>query len=152
MVLEEMRSRLIGALIGLARSTEGNEHLVNDGTASLVLAGLRAAASEDDAGMEEMLRLVTEEKRRMVPDCFYCACPCGRTSDYDLSQLQKLPEDLHRLKMQILTAITDAAASSNGYRRSQQEVFYLSLFAVGMEDWDADQLRTVLQRAENLKK
>ena len=152
MVREEMRSRLIGALIGLARATEGNEHLVNEGTAKLVMEGLCAARSADTAGMEQMLPRITEEKRRMVPDCFYCACPCGRTSDYNMTWLKKLPEDLRQLKLQILETITDAAEHSKAYSGSDHEVFYLALFAVGMEDWDADQLRTVLQRAENLKK
>lgn len=37
-----LRSRLTGALIGLARATEGNEHLLSGSTAAVTLEGLFA--------------------------------------------------------------------------------------------------------------
>ena len=38
----ELQDKLTGALIGLARATEGNEHVVSDSTAAVIVEGLFA--------------------------------------------------------------------------------------------------------------
>ena len=36
----ELQDKLTGALIGLARATEGNQHVVSDSTAAVIVEGL----------------------------------------------------------------------------------------------------------------
>ena len=55
----ELQDKLTGALIGLARATEGNEHVVSDSTAAVIVEGLFAIGM-DDWGMEELLPIVLE--------------------------------------------------------------------------------------------
>ena len=66
----QLRDKLTGALIGLARSTENNEHLLSDSIADVVIKGLSATQINANADTEMLLHLmdrVDEEKRKMVP-------------------------------------------------------------------------------------
>lgn len=146
-----LRDKLIGALIGLARATDGSEHLITPSATAVVIESLTATQSDrqaDDQVLEALLSRVDEEKQKMVPDCFLCANPCGRTSAYDLRWLQRADADVRALKSRILNAIHCLAASAP--KNCDDKIFYKALVVVGMDDYTAADLLPVVLGVEEL--
>lgn len=82
-----LQDQLTGALIGLARSTDGNEWALKDSTAAIVVEGLFATLTNvnfDNEALQRLIDRVEEEKARLIPDCAVCASPCGKNNDYDI--------------------------------------------------------------------
>ncbi|MBR6684279.1 MAG: hydroxylamine reductase, partial [Firmicutes bacterium] len=79
--LATLRAELFGALIGLSRATFGNEDLITPSTFAVVVEGLSSGELDADQ-ISDLIRRVNEEKYKLVPSCFYCSSPCGRTSNY----------------------------------------------------------------------
>ena len=84
---QRQRDALLGALVGLARSTV-NEPKTED-TDRVLAAGLRLAAEPNavESALLRMTDIVEAEKHRVAPNCAACAMPCGNTSNYDLVRL-----------------------------------------------------------------
>ena len=78
------QDRLVGALIGLSRAVDNNEHLITPDTNAALLRALTAATP---AECEAALTALQQQKRLLVPNCFDCASPCGRTADCDFPAL-----------------------------------------------------------------
>lgn len=89
---QRQRDTLLGALVGLARSTV-NEPKTED-TDRILAAGLRLAADPrpSRARCSGMTDIVEAEKHRVAPNCAACAMPCGNTSNYDLARLWGAPQ------------------------------------------------------------
>ena len=65
-----MQDKLTGALIGLARATDNNEHLVEESTNQLFLEGLFATLTNfnfDGEAFHRLLGRVDAQKRRLGP-------------------------------------------------------------------------------------
>lgn len=135
--MNSLKSKLLGELIGLARATDGNEHLITDSSTEAVLTCLHAFP-DSEAALMPYLKMVDTAKRNMVPDCFLCANPCGKNSAFDLADLNRDPENLRRRKYRILEILQQLPAGS------KPEYLYKALIAVGTEDLDADILDTIL--------
>lgn len=139
------QDRLTGALIGLARATDGNEHLIRPSSTAVIVNCLSAMLTEDFPP-EILLEQVEQEKRKMVPDCFLCANPCGKNSDYDLRQLQNTPEEVRDLKYLLLhgsrslALCAQQAARLGHHDDAVDRFFYKVLILIGMEGWEADAL------------
>ena len=135
---QRQRDVLLGALVGLARSTV-NEPKTED-TDHVLAAGLRQAANADAAeeALARMTRIVETEKHRVAPNCATCTMRCGNTDNYDLARALKLR--MLRCVFQLAQGRPDAAA---------QEVIDQDLFVLA-EDWDETLLLPVVQRAEAL--
>ena len=88
------RQKILSSLIGLARAVEGNEGKLDGETDRLVCTALSAIAEEkiSSDAVDYILSALRKEKKRIAPDCFFCASPCGRTDDPDLSALSDSPE------------------------------------------------------------
>ena len=148
-----LQDKLTGALIGLARATENNEHLVVDSTNQLFLEGLFATLTNVNFDPETFYRMLDwceVEKRRMVHNCYTCACPCGRNEDYDLENLWNADEDSRSLRSLILFGIRGVAAYAYhawvlGYKDDSIYKFIRkALFAVGRDDWGMDLLLPIV--------
>lgn len=137
----EYADRLLGELIGLARATDGNAHLITDGSTAVIRKSLAALDTLDAAGLEALLWQVEAEKRRMVPNCFCCAAPCGRNNAYDLRQLQQEEPERRERKQQLLTALGALAA---GETAENTHIYYKALIAVGIEGIDLSILDDIL--------
>ena len=128
--------QLAGEMIALARITDGNEHLINPDSTAL----LRKCLEDMDAGCadtEELIRRIGEEKRKMVPDCFLCANPCGKTFPFDL---EEIPEgQVRELKL----AILDALCRNPQVR---EELLYLSLTVIGLSGYEREDLVPILEK------
>lgn len=144
---QRQRDLLLGALVGLARSTI-NEPKTED-TDRVLAAGLRLAAdlaAQEDA-LLRMTRIVATEKHRVAPNCATCTMRCGNTDDYDLARLWTAPEAIRALKLRLLQCVFLLAQGRPDAQA--QEVIDQDLFVLA-EDWDEDLLLPVVQRAEAL--
>lgn len=141
--------RLTGTLIGLARATEGNDHMVTDSTVAVMLEALAATAPDANCSANTLLSLLNQaeaEKQKLVPECYRCASPCGRTKNYDLRQLQKEAADICKLKLQILSLSRQVAACKGA---ASSQLLFRALFSVGMSDWEMEDLLPIVQELEN---
>lgn len=156
----KLQDELTGALIGLARAAEGNMDLSQD-TYQTILEGLFTTVTNvsfDNDAITAMINKIHAEKQKLVPDCFTCAAPCGRTDDYDMRQIWDADEDIRSLKALILFGIRGMAAyayhaSVLGYRDDEVNRFFCeALFKLGYEESVETLLPTVLKVGEiNLK-
>lgn len=149
----QLQDQLTGSLIGLARATEGNEDLVSESTAWVVVEGLFTTLTNVSFNNETIIKLigrVEEEKQKLVPRCYSCASVCGRNNDYDMNKLWESDEDIRSLKSLILFGIRGVAAYAYhagvlGYRDEQVHKFlYKALFAIGKDDWGMDELLPIV--------
>ena len=136
-----MEPRVLGELIGLARATEGNEHLLTPQTYELVAF---CFVSSDTADV--LLQRIDTEKRRLVPMCFECAAPCGRNNAYDVQRLALLPENIQNMKNFLLESCHKIAALQPEYEENAARLLYLALYAIGMEDWAEEELQPILDQ------
>lgn len=79
-----LQDELTGALIGLARATEGTT-VPTESTYRTIIEGLFTTitnVSFDNDAILAMIQKVRDEKHKLVPDCSSCASPCGRNDEY----------------------------------------------------------------------
>ena len=139
-----LQDKLTGALIGLARATEGNEYLITGDTSRLVLEGLFTTVTNvnfNNDTITELIRRVEKERERLVPDCFVCTVSCGKNNNYDMNNLWEADEDVRSLKSLILFGIRGVAAYAYhaavlGYTDDTiNRFFFKALFAIGTGGW-----------------
>ena len=140
-----MKNRLLGELIGSARATDGNEHLINPAATAVVIKCLAAAESLNPSALGELLGQVEEEKRNMVPDCFLCAHPCGKNSAYDMSLLQEEEPEHRDIKEKLLSELQKLAAK--GWAEDER-LYYQTLIAVGIAGIDLQILESLLRQIQ----
>lgn len=148
-----LQDELTGALIGLARAAEGNEHLVTEEMNQLVLEGLFTTVTNvnfNDETLKILIYKIENAKKKLVPNCFTCSGSCGRNDNFDMNTLWTTDEDVRSLKSLILFGIRGMAAyayhaSELGYTdETISKFFYKALFAVGMKDWGMDELLPIV--------
>ena len=146
---QRQRDALLGALVGLARSTV-NEPKTED-TDRVLASGLRLAADPDAAedALRRMYHIVETEKHRVAPNCATCTMRCGNTDNYDLARLWDAPEEIRTLKLRLLAALF-ALAQRRSTDRIRKEICD-DLFVLA-EDWDSSLLFPIVRRAEELCK
>ena len=148
-----LQDELTGALIGLARATEGNEQIVTEEMNQLVLEGLFTTITNvnfNDETLKLLIDKIEDTKKKLVPNCFTCSDSCGRNNNFDMSTLWTTDEDIRSLKSLILFGIRGMAAyayhaSVLGYTdETISKFFYKALFAIGMKDWGMDKLLPIV--------
>lgn len=148
-----LQDELTGALVGLARAAEGNEHLVNEEMNQLVLEGLFTTVTNvnfNDETLKILIYKIENAKKKLVPNCFTCSGSCGKNDNFDMNTLWTTDEDVRSLKSLILFGIRGMAAyayhaSVLGYTdETISKFFYKALFAVGMKDWGMDELLPIV--------
>ena len=148
-----LQDELTGALIGLARAAEGNEHLVNEEMNQLVLEGLFTTVTNvnfNDETLKILIYKIENAKKKLVPNCFTCSGSCGKNDNFDMNTLWTTDEDVRSLKSLILFGVRGMAAyayhaSVLGYTdETISKFFYKALFAVGMKDWGMDELLPIV--------
>ena len=136
----------MGALIGLARASEGNEDRLTPETDQVVVLSLLTTPGTDAASLTELLGRIDSEKKRLVPDCYTCAAPCGRTAPYDMAGLWHAPADIRSLKCLILAGIRNLAsyAALFDYKNAElNQFFYKALSIIGIDGWTPSGLQTI---------
>lgn len=158
----KLQDTLTGALIGLARATEGNEHLITEYTDKLVLEGLFTTITNVNFNNETITALIEKietEKERLAPKCCECALVRSENVNFDMQSLWQSDEDIRSLKSLILFGIRGVAAYAYhaavlGYMDKEVNTFfYKALLAIGMNDWGMDELLAIVMEtgAINLK-
>ena len=140
------QDQLTGALIGLARAADTNTPTAS--THRAVIEGLFTTLTNvnfSEETVRQQIDTVRREKALLTPNCGACACPCGRTDEYDLGKLWEADEDIRSLKSLILFGLRGMAAYAYhamvlGYTDEEvNRFFYEGLFAIG-EDWSMEEL------------
>lgn len=151
--MSHLTDELTGALIGLARASDG--HPPTAATHRALVDGLLLSDPLSDAGEEAIrgqIEAVRREKAALIPGCAACASPCGRNADFDLSRLSLESQEVQDLKGLLLLVMRAMAPYADRALRQGQRCdgllncFYDGLFAVG-EALNAAQLQTVLSAA-----
>ena len=120
-----MKEKLLGAVIGLARATENNEDLITNKTHKILTEGLIASLPDSKYSENDLVILyakIMAEKERIIPSCFTCAFPCGRTDNYDMKELWNMDERLRELKLKLLLGIQYLAMNED---RTEETTLYL---------------------------
>ena len=147
-----LQDQLTGALIGLARAADTNKPTAS--THRAVIEGLFTTLTNVNFNEETVRRqidIVRREKAALTPDCGACACPCGRTDEYDMNLLWEADEDIRSLKSLILFGLRGMAAYAYhamvlGYTDEEvNRFFYEGLFAIG-EDWGMEELLPIVMK------
>ena len=156
----ELQDKLTGALIGLARATDGDTKPTNS-TYRTMIEGLFTTITNVSFDDETILRQIEKthaEKEKLVPQCGGCGAPCGRNNDYDMQKFWSDNEDIRSLKSLILFGLRGMAAYAYhalmlGYTDEEvNKIFCEGLFAVGEELTMEQLLPTVMKVGEvNLK-
>lgn len=156
-----LQDKLTGALIGLARATDGNKNIPTAATHRIIMEGLFATLTNVNFDNESLTRLIeeaTQEKEALIPKCSSCGSPCPRNDDYDMTALWNADPDIRSLKSLLLFGLRGIAAYAYhalvlGY--SDEEVnafFYKALFAIGYEHTMEELLPLVMEAGQiNLK-
>lgn len=156
----ELQDELTGALIGLARATDGDTP-VNADTWRLMIEGLFTTVTNvsfNEKTIRELINRVHAEKERLAPKGSGCGSRCGRNDDYDMNLLWNAQEDIRSLKSLILFGVRGMSAYAHhamvlGYTDEEVNRFFAkALFAVG-EDWGMDELLPIVMEVgeKNLK-
>lgn len=147
-----LQDQLTGALIGLARAADTNTPTVS--THRAVIEGLFTTLTNvnfNEETVRQQIDTVRREKGLLTPNCSACACPCGRTDEYDMSNLWEADEDIRSLKSLILFGLRGMAAYAYhamvlGYTDEEvNRFFYEGLFAIG-EDWGMEELLPMVMK------
>ncbi len=155
-----LQDKLTGALIGLARSLEGNSAPTKN-TAKIVIEGLFTTVTNvnfNNDTLNDIINLINEEKSKILPGCQGCTSTCGRSDDFDMSEVWGGDEDIRSLKSLILFGIRGMAAYAHhamvlGYEDEDiNNFFYKALFFIGYNCNASELLPIVLEVGEyNLK-
>lgn len=135
--------KLLGELVGLARATEGNEHLITESVTE-ILAEILIAEVSDEAQYAAYSGKIDAAKQEMVPDCFHCANPCGRTAALDLKTLENESRQVREAKLAILDAIRTIARSARS--RETDLKLYRGLVLLGLEGYSPEELTALFAK------
>lgn len=139
------QDRLVGALIGLSRAVDNNEHLITPDTNAALLRALTAATP---AECEAALTALQQQKRLLVPNCFDCASPCGRTADCDFPALLDAAPDARDARLSLLDALRALARAQSTPTPDACAFLYRGLFALGTETYTPADLQPYQSEAE----
>ena len=149
---------LLGQLIGLAKVTDGNEHLICPSCTELIAEVLDFIHSAGaDADLAPYSQRIEEEKWSLVPDCRLCASPCGRHRAYDMAQLHSADPEIRDLKYLLLEGICKIAAclrrwSLLGKSAALDRFLYTALIVVGLDDYSLQDLLPILRTLGAMEK
>lgn len=164
---KNLLAKLYGKLIGLARTMVSNDDLVTETTTLTLLEGLvfckenlswidvkNANLKEDMLNSDKvsvMIERVTEEKKKLAPNCFYCMASCGKNDDYTLENLKNLNDSLRTIKIDMISSSFELASYSLNHRDDVVDKFIIKLlFAIGMDDWDEELLLPIVHESGEL--
>lgn len=155
-----MTNELLGALIGLAKSTENTPS--TESTLEAILDGLimlreidTNEVEWDEEGLSEMIERIHNEKYKLVPDCATCASPCGNTSDYDANLFWESDKENQKLNLEIIDGLKLLAVCVKEKREAgivDEEInsFFYRALAITSFDWSVEALRELKVQEDDM--
>jgi len=134
--------KLLGELVGLARATDGNEHLITQSVTEMIAEILRAHVHRESEYTAYSGK-INAAKREMVPDCYLCANPCGRTAGLNLNTLEGEPRQVRETKFAILDEIRILASSERNQETDLK--LYRGLVIFGLEGYSPEELTALFE-------
>ena len=134
--------KLLGELVGLARATDGNEHLITQ-TVTDIVAEILTTNVRSESEYNLYSGKIDSSKREMVPDCYLCENPCGRTAALDLKNLKDESQPVQESKYAILREIRTLAASERS--REKDLKLYRGLVILGLEGYSPEELTALFE-------
>ena len=89
-----------------------------------------------------------QQKRLLVPNCFDCASPCGRTADCDFPALLDAAPDARDARLSLLDALRALARAQSTPTPDACAFLYRGLFALGTETYTPADLQPYQSEAE----
>ena len=135
---------MLGALIGVARAIDGNEHLINDQVNDMMLTGICHLFDSDNntINIDILIDGIHNIKKLLAPMCFECGSPCGRTEDFDCKELIKVSDVIKKEVLSILKAINSIIFDDKHY--DNLIIIYNALFYIGMPNVSLEHLNKIL--------
>ena len=143
-----MISNLIGALIGLARATEGNEELITSSTISIITKTLNHIKSNETKIIPQLINEIEIEKKKLIPLCYECKTKCGRNDAYNFSKVLDTNNEVSKIKLQILDNLIELA-SKNINDEYTITLIINSLFLLGIDNINKEYLEPTLKKLNN---
>lgn len=129
--------KLLGELVGLARATDGNEHLITE-SVTQILAEVLSANIPHESQYAAYSAKIEKAKQKMVPDCFHCANPCGRTASMDPKALEGESPQIRETKYSILDELRTIAGAVRSPEKDLK--LYRGLVILGLEGYTPEEL------------
>lgn len=148
----KLQDELTGALIGLARASQG--HQMKASTHKAMIEGLFTTLTNVNFNSETIqtqIETVRRERKSLITSCDGSTFHGDSNYEYDMTRLWTEDEDIRSLKSLILFGLKGIAAYAYhalvlGYSdKDVNNFFYEGLFAVG-EDWNMEQLLPVVMK------
>lgn len=144
-VFNPEKKKLLGALVGIARSLDGGNETPE--TSFLLSEGILALKN---GKAHEIQKRLAAEKEKLVPDCFHCQNPCGKTFDLDFAELERQSGALFELKILLLEKLTEYAEKKKETNTPPSLAFLGEmLFSIGYEFFTEEALKEKIKKAEN---
>ena len=150
------KKQLIGALIGLGRSTEGNKNCPNEKTDQVMLSGLFLLASGTYHKIVQQIELINTEKYKLVPRCLTCGKQCGRNNTVNIAE-RLYGEESDKLRFLLLSSIISMPSliepmeCNQELRKEAVSFLYNALFWLG-KDFDISEWNEIILTAGSLYK
>ena len=155
-----LQDQLTGALVGLARASDG--HATAESTHRAMLEGLFTTITNvcfDAQAVQRQIDAVHAEKAKLLPGRSGCASPCSHNDDYNMEKLWQEPDaDVKSLKSLLLFGLRGMAAYAYharvlGYSDAEVDgFFYRGMFAIGEDVGTEELLPLVMETGRvNLK-
>ena len=144
-----MEKRITSVLIGLAGARCNGVPTKN--TDPLLIKALAFESSSDsDPEIEKIIEEIRAEKNIISPSCASCASPCGNTSDYDMSRLEGVSEEIRGIKEEIMTELHRIAKEVEELYDKDIELLYKSLSYISY-DLEKEPLQSLLNELKKIK-
>lgn len=142
-------SKLLSELIGLIRAIDSNEHMISTSTNDAIIEALKT--NINDSNMQNIIKKIELEKRKIIPDCYKCMHPCGKSEALNIDDLFNENIKIFNLKNEILmTLININKEKLNQILASPYNIIYKSLYYIGIINIDFDLLLKVYNEIKEL--
>ena len=147
--MNELQNKVAGALIGLVRSLD--ETNTTEEVYHAIIEGLRALRTDQEEKLLGAIDFLHAQKRKAVPDCSVCMNPCGKTSDYTMSDLENLKPEERRARLILLDKLTDFALCRRSPEFTREfPVVSQAIFAIGYDYYETEEIHGLCDRVDQL--
>lgn len=133
-------SKLLSELIGLIRAIDSNEHMISNTTNIIIIEALKVDINDSNM-LNNIINKIDIEKRKIIPDCYKCMHPCGKSDSLNIEELFNENIKIFNLKNDILKLLISINIDKlNNILESPYNIIYKALYYIGIINIDFDLL------------